>query len=146
CACGRAGKRKHNLHSPFWGARNANAQWTRSSAREYLELMEVGMSMNIVSLVRASLLGLALMLANTSPAVGQGQPAGGQGQRTLYERLGGYTAISAVVNDFADRLVADPKICKEFFRTGTETPEMFKQKKKKPCGEVNREPYKENNR
>jgi hypothetical protein len=45
------------------------------------------MSMNIVSLVRASLLGLALMLANTSPA-------SGQAQRTLYERLGGYNGIA----------------------------------------------------
>jgi len=88
------------------------------------------MSMNIVSLVRASLLGLALMLANTSPAGGQGQPAGGQGQRTLYERLGGYTAISAVVNDFADRLFADPKIGKYFVGMGTDTREMFKQKNK----------------
>jgi len=102
------------------------------------------MSINIVSLVRASLLGLALMLANTSlaagqaqsargqaqPAVGQEQPDAGQGQRTLYERLGGYTAISAVVNDFAERLFADPKIGKFFVGMGTDTREMFKQKNK----------------
>src|SRR5512133_3616195 len=68
------------------------------------------MSMNIVSLVRASLLGLALMLANTSPAFGQAQPAGGQGQRTLYERLGGYNGISPVVEDFENRLFVDPKL------------------------------------
>jgi hemoglobin len=106
--------------------------------------LEVFMSMNIVSLVRASLLGLALMLANTSlaagqaqsargqaqPAVGQEQPDAGQGQRTLYERLGGYTAISAVVNDFAERLFADPKIGKFFVGMGTDTREMFKQKNK----------------
>jgi hemoglobin len=88
------------------------------------------MSMNIVSLVRASLLGLALMLANTSPAGGQGQPAGGQGQPTLYERLGGYTAISAVVNDFEDRLFVDPKVGKYFVGMGTDTRELFKQKTK----------------
>src|SRR5215475_9560231 len=106
--------------------------------------MEVGMSMNMVSLVRASLLGLALMLANTSPAGGQAQPAGGQvqpaggqaqpaggqGQRTLYERLGGYDAISKVVDDFADRLFADPKIGKYFVGMGTDTRESFKQKNK----------------
>jgi hemoglobin len=100
------------------------------------------MSMNIVSLVRASLLGLALMLANTSlaagqaqsargqaqPAVGQEQPDAGQGQRTLYERLGGYTAISAVVNDFAERLFADPKVGKYFVGMGTDTRQLFKQK------------------
>ena len=88
------------------------------------------MSMNIVSLVRALLLGLALMLANTSPAGGQAQPGGGQAQRTLYERLVGYNGISAVVDDFADRLFADPKIGKYFVGMGTDTREMFKQKNK----------------
>jgi hemoglobin len=85
---------------------------------------KIGMPMNMVSLVRASLLGLALlMLANTSPA-------GPQAQRTLYERLGGYNGISAVVDDFADRLFADPKIGKYFVGMGTDTREMFKQKNK----------------
>src|SRR3954453_12651616 len=79
------------------------------------------MSMKLVPLVGASLLGLALMLANTSPT-------GGQAQRTLYERLGGYNAISAVVNDFEDRLFADPKVGKYFVGMGTDTREMFKQK------------------
>ena len=94
-------------------------------------------SRNIASLVRASLLGLALMLANTSPAVdqaqpgrGQAEPASGQAQRTLYERLGGYTAISAVVDDFEDRLFVDPKVGKYFVGMGTDTREMFKQKTK----------------
>jgi len=86
------------------------------------------MSMNIVSLVRASLLGLALMLANTSPAAGQAQPAGGQAQRTLYERLGGYNGISAVVDDFEDRLFVDPIVGKYFVGMGTDTRETFKQK------------------
>ena len=88
------------------------------------------MSMNIVSLVRALLLGLALMLANTSPAGGQVQPAGGQAQRTLYERLGGYNGISAVVDDFEDRLFVDPKVGKYFVGMGTDTRELFKQKTK----------------
>lgn len=39
------------------------------------------------------------------------QPAS---QKSLYERLGGYDAITAVVNDFADRLVADPKLTRSF--------------------------------
>jgi len=82
------------------------------------------MSMNIVSLVRASLLGLALLL------LANGSPAGGQAQRTLYERLGGYNAISAVVDDFADRVFADPKVGKFFVGMGTDTREMFKQKNK----------------
>jgi hemoglobin len=86
------------------------------------------MYMNIVSLVRALLLGLALMLANTSPAGGQAQPASGQEQRTLYERLGGYDAISKVVNDFEDRLFVDPKVGKYFVGMGTDTRQLFKQK------------------
>ncbi len=95
------------------------------------------MSIKIVSLVRASLLGLALLLANTSlaggqsqPAGGQSQPAGGQTQRTLYERLGGYNAISAVVDDFEERLFADPKVGKYFVGMGTDTRQLFKQKTK----------------
>jgi hemoglobin len=86
------------------------------------------MYMNIVSLVRALLLGLALMLANTSPAGGQAQTASGQEQRTLYERLGGYDAISKVVNDFEDRLFVDPKVGKYFVGMGTDTRQLFKQK------------------
>ncbi len=35
-------------------------------------------------------------------------------QKSLYERLGGYDAIAAVVNDFADRLVADPRLTRSF--------------------------------
>src|SRR5262252_9178984 len=85
------------------------------------QIKEVGMSINIVSLVRASLLGLALMLANTSPA-------SGQAQRTLYERLGGYNGISAVVDDFEDRLFVDPIVGKYFVGMGTDTRETFKQK------------------
>lgn len=95
------------------------------------------MSINIASLVRVSLLGLALMLANTSPAGGQSQPASGQAQLasgqaqpTLYERLGGYTGISAVVEDFEDRLFVDPKVGKYFVGMGTDTRELFKQKTK----------------
>lgn len=88
------------------------------------------MSMNIVSLVRASLLGLALMLASTSPAFGQAQPAGGQGQRTLYERLGGYNGISPVVEDFENRLFVDPTVGKYFVGMGTDTKQQFIQKTK----------------
>jgi hemoglobin len=86
------------------------------------------MYMNIVSIVRASLLGFALMLANTTPAGGQAPPASGQEQRTLYERLGGYDAISKVVNDFEDRLFVDPKVGKYFVGMGTDTRQLFKQK------------------
>lgn len=50
--------------------------------------------------------------------------------RSLYERLGGYEAISAVVDDFAARLFADPKVGKFFVGMGTDTREGFRQKNK----------------
>jgi len=50
--------------------------------------------------------------------------------KTLYDRLGGYDAISAVVEDFGNKLFVDPKI-KQYFRgMGTDTRESFKQKNK----------------
>lgn len=50
--------------------------------------------------------------------------------KTLYERLGGYDAISAVVEEFANRLFTAPEI-KHFFRgMSTDTKESFKQKNK----------------
>jgi len=85
---------------------------------------------SVFAVIPATIVCLPLMLANTSPAGGQAQPAGGQAQRTLYERLGGYNAISAVVDDFEDRLFADPEVGKYFVGMGTDTRELFKQKTK----------------
>jgi len=53
-----------------------------------------------------------------------------QKAKTLYERLGGYDAISAVVESFADKLFADPIIGKFFVGMGTDTRKQFKQKNK----------------
>jgi hemoglobin len=39
---------------------------------------------------------------------------GGQMKKSLYERLGGYDAIAAVVDDFIGRLVADKRFSKFF--------------------------------
>jgi hemoglobin len=62
--------------------------------------------------------------------------------KTLYERLGGYDAISAVVEDFANKLFVDPKI-KQFFRgMGTDTRESFKQKNKNLLSSVTGGPAK----
>lgn len=68
---------------------------------------------------------------------------------SLYERLGGYDAISAVVDNFADRLFADPTIGPRFTRgMGTETRMQFRQKNKNlvcnlaggPCQIISRAP------
>lgn len=53
-----------------------------------------------------------------------------QGTKSLYDRLGGYNAISAVVDDFADRLFADAKVGKFFVGMSTDTKNAFKQKNK----------------
>jgi hemoglobin len=48
-------------------------------------------------------------------------------EKTLYQRLGGYDAISAVVNEFADRLVADKKLDRFFGAMSTDSQDRFKQ-------------------
>ena len=67
-------------------------------------------------------------------AVGAFQSAPARGQeameKSLYERLGGYDAISAVVDDFAAKLFDDPVVGKRFFGMGDDTREGFRQKNK----------------
>ena len=49
-------------------------------------------------------------------------------KKSLYERLGGYGAISAVVNDFAEKLFKDPQVGAFFKGMGTDTRKSFIQK------------------
>ena len=49
-------------------------------------------------------------------------------KKSLYERLGGYEAISAVVNDFAEKLFKDPQVGPFFKGMGTDTRKSFIQK------------------
>ncbi len=48
-------------------------------------------------------------------------------EKSLYQRLGGYDAISAVVNEFADRLFADKKLELFFGALSTDSQVKFKQ-------------------
>ncbi len=48
--------------------------------------------------------------------------------KSLYERLGGYEAISAVANDFAEKLFIDPEVGPFFKGMGTDTRKSFIQK------------------
>ena len=59
----------------------------------------------------------------SSPALGQTAT-----KKSLYERLGGYEAISAVANDFAEKLFIDPKVGSFFKGMGTDTRKSFIQK------------------
>lgn len=70
------------------------------------------------------LLGAAATSAFLSgPIVGQTAT-----EKSLYERLGGYEAISAVVNDFAPKLFADPQVGPFFKGMGADTRQSFIQK------------------
>lgn len=55
--------------------------------------------------------------AETDTAAGQTATASGAAQRTLYERLGGKDAITAVVDAFVGRVAADARINKKFARS-----------------------------
>ena len=50
--------------------------------------------------------------------------------KTLYERLGGYDAVSAVVDDFAGKLFDDPVVGIRFFGMSDDSREGFRQKNK----------------
>lgn len=73
-------------------------------------------------LLRRWMISCALLAAAATAAVG----AWAQ-QRSLYERLGGYNAIAAVVNDFADRLFADPQLKTFFGGMSSDSQRRFKQ-------------------
>jgi len=51
-----------------------------------------------------------------------------QTEKSLYLRLGGYGAISLVVNDFANKLFIDPQVGPFFKGMGTDTRNSFIQK------------------
>jgi hemoglobin len=66
--------------------------------------------------------------------------------RSLYERLGGYDAISAVVDVFLIKVWEDPVVGRFFVGMGTDTPNQLRQKNKNlmcantggPCKKINR--------
>ncbi len=70
----------------------------------------------------ASIALLAFVLALPQAALAQ--------EKSLYDRLGGYDAISAVVDDFAAKLFVDPVVGKRFFGMGDDTRASFRQKNK----------------
>lgn len=59
--------------------------------------------------IRTLVLGLCLLTAFSVSAFAQ--------QKSLYERLGGKDAISAVVDDFAGNVLADPRVNKKFAKS-----------------------------
>ena len=65
---------------------------------------------------------LALVLAWAAPAA-KAQDA----KKTLYERLGGYDAVTKVVDDFVGRLVADKKLERFFVGHSTDSKKRIRQ-------------------
>ncbi len=67
-------------------------------------------------------------------------------QSTLYERLGGYDAISSIIDGFLVKMWADPQVGRYFVGMGTDTREQLRQKNKLlmckntggPCKVINR--------
>ena len=51
-------------------------------------------------------------------------------EASLYERLGGYDAVSAVIDDFAAKLFVDPVVGARFFGMSDDSREGFRQKNK----------------
>ena len=68
----------------------------------------------------------ALLLLLSLPASIQAETH----EKSLYDRLGGYNAVSAVVDDFAAKLFDDPQVGKFFVGMSTDTRESFRQKNK----------------
>lgn len=72
--------------------------------------------------LRVGLSAFLLVLGASSPAWSQ--------SKSLYERLGGYDAISAVVEDFAPKLFSDQKVGRFFVGMSTDSRQGFMQKNK----------------
>ena len=58
-----------------------------------------------------------------------GMPARSQekAEKSLYQRLGGYDAIAAVVDDFIGRLLNDPQLTRFFTGHGTDSKKRIRQ-------------------
>jgi hemoglobin len=74
----------------------------------------------LTSVAFATILALGVLTTGTSVAQ----------EKTLYERLGGYDAISVVVDDFAGKLFVDPVVGARFFGMSDDSREGFRQKNK----------------
>jgi hemoglobin len=65
---------------------------------------------------------LTIILASSQSSLSQ--------EKSLYERLGGYDAISAVVDEFAAKLFTDAVVGKRFFGMSDDSRKGFRQKNK----------------
>ncbi len=75
-----------------------------------------------VKRLKVGLLAFFLLVGGSAPLWGQ--------SKSLYERLGGYDAISAVVEDFAPKLFGDAKVGRFFVGMSADSRQGFMQKNK----------------
>lgn len=75
-------------------------------------------------LAGAILVAFVIACGASALALGQG---GAQAGATLYKRLGGFDAITAVVDDFVPRLVADPQLGRFFVGHGNDSKGRIRQ-------------------
>src|SRR5688500_19530350 len=73
--------------------------------------------------VRRTLVGLGLAVVLLAGASGISAAQ----ERSLYERIGGYNAIAAVVDEFLARGLADPKIGRLFVGVSTDSKGRLRQ-------------------
>lgn len=70
---------------------------------------------------------LASLALSLSIATLVSSAQGGQTNKSLYERLGGYNAVAAVVDDFVGRLVADKQFERFFVGHSTDSKKRIRQ-------------------
>lgn len=84
--------------------------------------------MNVRRMALRSLLpSLALALALATLLSASAQDGQMQMKKSLYERLGGYNAIAAVVDDFVGRLIADKQFERFFAGQSTDSKKRIRQ-------------------
>jgi hemoglobin len=62
-----------------------------------------------------------MSFASVVPVYAADPPQAAQGQKTLYQRLGGYDALAAVSDDFLGRLASDPQMGRFFVGLSTDS-------------------------
>ncbi|HEV7893711.1 MAG TPA: group 1 truncated hemoglobin [Pyrinomonadaceae bacterium] len=80
--------------------------------------------MNVRRVVLKSVLAAAVL---TVALAGVGRAQDGMMKKSLYDRLGGYNAIAAVVDDFVGRLIADKQFERFFVGHSTDSKKRIRQ-------------------
>jgi hemoglobin len=83
--------------------------------------------MNVLRKASRAALPLAFAALTLAAAAQTARAQGGQVNRSLYERLGGYDAVAAVVDDFVGRLVTDKQFERFFVGHSNDSKKRIRQ-------------------